>query len=308
MVNTGAAITPAASVTQFDDLHFDPEGQVIINMVTKNDVSAASAVDEIVTLSSTTAASSADNALYRHGSNVSLTIHALSKRIPHSQQSKLVEFCIRLQQVTVPGPTNGGVLEYKGQVFWSQMPQMSITLAEYQLTRAPTGSNEDASYSYKNFTAWRAQLSELGFCHYKEDISWNYDHPTRVFQQNYKPTRKREDVRLMCMWFIYAPQKVWLDFQLRRKRKNSYLHTTEEFQSWFWPSWKDYLEDCQKVPSEDSEDEDMLSDGSHNEDGNNDAEDFGVEDGQDVSDQDTQELIGRALNNIEEVEIEQGMY
>lgn len=104
-------------------------------MVTKNDVSAASAVDEIVTLSSTTAASSADNALYRHGSNVSLTIHALSKRIPHSQQSKLVEFCIRLQQVTVPDPTNGGVLEYKGQVFWSQMPQMSITLAEYQLTR-----------------------------------------------------------------------------------------------------------------------------------------------------------------------------
>lgn len=104
-------------------------------MVTKNDVSADSAVDEIVTLSLTTAASSTDNALYRHASNVSLTIHALSKRIPHNQQSKLVEFCIRLQQVTVPDPTNGGVLEYKGQVFWSQMPQMSITLAEYQLTR-----------------------------------------------------------------------------------------------------------------------------------------------------------------------------
>ncbi|CAH0023584.1 unnamed protein product [Clonostachys rhizophaga] len=299
MANTGAAITPTTS------LHFDPEGQVIINVVTKNDVSAASAVEEIVTLSSVTAASSADNALYRHASNVSLTIHALSMRIPHNQQSKLVEFCIRLQQVTVPDPTNGG---YKGQVFWSQMPQMSITLAEYQLTRAPTGSNEGASYNYENCTAWRAQLSELGFCHYKEDISWNYDHVTRVFQHNYKPTRKREDVRLMCMWFIYAPQKVWLDFQLHRKRENRYLHKTEEFQSWLWPSWKDFLEDCQKLPSEDSEDEDMLSDGSNNEDDNNDAEDFGVEDGQDVPDKDTQELIGRALNNIEKAEIEQGMY
>lgn len=69
-----------------------------------------------------------------------------------------------------------------------------------------------------------------------------------------------------------------------------------------------FLEDCQKLPSEDSEDEDMLSDGSNNEDDNKDAGDFGVEDGQDVSDKDTQELIGRALNNIEEVEIEQGMY
>lgn len=52
----------------------------------------------------------------------------------------------------------------------------------------------------------------------------------------------------------------------------------------------------------------MLADGSNNEDDNKDAGDFGVEDGQDVSDKDTQELIGRALNNIEEVEIEQGMY
>lgn len=67
-------------------------------MVTKNDVSAASAVEGIVTLSSATAASSADNAFYPHASNVSLTIHALSMRIPHYQQSKLVEFCIRLDR------------------------------------------------------------------------------------------------------------------------------------------------------------------------------------------------------------------
>ncbi|CAI6014052.1 unnamed protein product [Clonostachys chloroleuca] len=62
-----------------------------------------------------------------------------------------------------------------------------------------------------------------------------------------------------------------------------------------------FLEDCQKLPSEDSEDEDMLSDGSNNEDDNKDAGDFGVEDGQDVSDKDTQELIGPIISPLRSI-------
>jgi hypothetical protein len=67
------------------------------------------AVEEIARLTPVAVAFySAQNALYMYAIHISVTIHNLAMRIPHNQQSQLIDFVVRLQQVTVPDPYNWG--------------------------------------------------------------------------------------------------------------------------------------------------------------------------------------------------------
>lgn len=74
-----------------------PERDIVIQAATQNDLPVAQAVEEIARLTAAAAApSSAQNALYMHAIHVSVTIHNLAMRIPHNQQSKLIDFVVRL--------------------------------------------------------------------------------------------------------------------------------------------------------------------------------------------------------------------
>lgn len=78
----------------------------------------------------------------------------------------------------------------------------------------------------------------------------------------------------MCMWFIYAPNKIWLDVPFLQE--SPFL--SQLFQGHFWQIWRDFFKACQEL------------------------QDLGS---QDLSDQDTQELIRQALQNMEKIEVEQ---
>lgn len=73
------------------------------------------------------------------------------------------------------------------------------------------------------------------------------------------------EVRVMCMWFIYAPEKVWLDVHLRRDDRGSHFPADS------WLKWKQFFQACQSAP------------------------------GEEVKDEDTQQLIKQALENMEKV-------
>ncbi|CAG9984735.1 unnamed protein product [Clonostachys byssicola] len=265
-----------SSTDPYAHLRGVPERDIILQAVTQDDLPVPKAIEEIVKLTTAAAApSSAQNALYMHAIHVSVTIHNLAMRIPHNQQSKLIDFVVRLQQVAVPDPSTGGIIQLENEDFWSDMPQMSLTLADYHYTGSSKGTAEEQSRNFENCTAYVAQLSEIGFSFYRESTDWNYSQLTRVLGPD-QPTRS--EIRIVCFWFIYAPNKVWLDVQAKDidMFDNQNNGDDQRLLPEFWPKWKNLLQACQ-----------------HNTTGQQ-------------LDEDTQELIRHALENIGRIEAERG--
>ncbi|CAH0043846.1 unnamed protein product [Clonostachys solani] len=260
-------------------LRFGQEGEVIVDMITQDDCSVARAVEAITALTSAAASAAAnsspddpfDDPLYYHADNVALTIHGLSRRLRHDQQSKLIDFCVQLQQQTVSDPARTGILKDSYRLsFWTHMPEISIKIADYYTIGTDVGDVEDDGHQLENFTAWLARLSEMEFLAFRKGITWSLPALTCIFQKKYQATG--EDVRVMCMWFIYAPMKVWSDAQMRRAQKIGLARKKESFDPEHWPKWKQFLQDCQGSSSEE------------------------------LVDKYTQELIGLALKSIEKLE------
>ncbi|CAH0049029.1 unnamed protein product [Clonostachys solani] len=244
-----------------------PEGEILFRLITGNDFSVAKAVEETAAQTSIAAASSVDDALGSHSLNVANAIYELAMLLAPDEQSKLINFVTYLQQVTIPDHENGGELEYEDKCFWTDMPQMSLILADYHASGASYGTEEEQGRHFQNCTAYVAQLSEIGFSFYGEDISWNYSHLQRPVTKE-SPTRM--DARLMCIWLIYAPKKVWLDVQLRRSSENEMY--PQQFLPEHWPQWKQFLQRVQQTPSDT------------------------------FADEETQQLVRRALHSMEKTE------
>ncbi|VUC21204.1 unnamed protein product [Clonostachys rosea] len=256
-----------------DDMRTNcPEAALLVKMINRDDFSAAQAVDQILPLTKAAADEAfrtrdqhgpyhAD-ALWLHADTVGANIVALARRVPHGQQSKLVDFVLHLQKTTVPDSNRGGNLQLDGAIFWADMPEMSLKLSEYQ------SMVHENKQHFENCHAFVAQLSEIAFQRYSEVIGWNVYPMTRVLEDDY--VLSREHVRLLCIWLIYAPNKVWSDAQQRRSRKTG--TTVREFKPEFWSQWKELLQNCQKTPSPET------------------------------SDQDTQALLRRALGSISKIE------
>ncbi|CAH0022362.1 unnamed protein product [Clonostachys rhizophaga] len=277
MAEEGTAIPLVMPITPYDDLHvdFNPESQIITEMMTSDEISSAITVDKIVTLTCTLAATSSGSDLDQHALNVSHTLLAIAMRVPHDKQSKLVDFCFRLRLHTTPDPINGGALSSLGQDedLWSKWPHLEHVVKEYEWSTSVYESELSDNQIYQNYTAWRAQLYELGFFIRAEEADYTYIHLTWVLGRNYDHLKRRQSVRLMCMWFIYAPNKICLDVPFLQ---GSPL-LSQLFGGHFWQSWRDFFKGCQELQGLGS---------------------------QDLLDEDTQELIRRALENMEEVEAE----
>ncbi|CAH0053547.1 unnamed protein product [Clonostachys solani] len=226
-------LNPEITIDDFINPH--PSREILLRMVNRDDVSTVSAVEEIVAL---TRAAGQNDTLSGHANIVTATLIALAKRIPYDQQSKLVEFAVRLAQTTVPDPTEGGVLCFhigSGRIpFWSRMPQFSEHLSEEWLRNfRVTHDDRLRNLDYANLVAFYAQLADIKF----QDLSYNssWDNPQlRQLHNNNELTR--QDVRVGCMWFIHAPKKAWLD-----------IHIVNDDGSHpeLWRRWKQYLQDYQ---------------------------------------------------------------
>ncbi|CAG9983668.1 unnamed protein product [Clonostachys byssicola] len=246
----------------FNDLRFGSEGEVIVDMITQDDYSVARAVEAITALTSAAASPTAvsspddqtDDPLYNHADNVADTIHGLSRRLRYDRQSKLIDFCVQLQQQTVTDPTGAGVVKDSYRMsFWTDMPEIGMKMADYFTIGSDVGDVDGDGHQLENFTAWLARLSEMGFLAYNKGITWSHPALTCIFQKKYQATA--EDVRVMCMWFIYAPKKVWTDTQKRRAHKAGWPRKTEGFEPEHWPKWKQFLQDCQVSSLEELADE-----------------------------------------------------
>ncbi|CAH0021195.1 unnamed protein product [Clonostachys rhizophaga] len=242
------------------DLHDVPEGEIILKMMEQNDFPIAQAVQEIVALTHAAALSTAeDDPVWVHASRVADAIHMLSMHTKHNEQYKLLEFVVSLHQVTIPDPNTGEVFALDGACFWTDLPELSMTQGEY----FAYGNRSDTKEYHENALAFYAQLSAAGILKYKESISRDYNDLTRLFDTNGQLSRP--EVRVMCMWFIYAPEKVWLDVQLRR------TYQDDQFPADSWIKWRQFLQDCQSAP------------------------------GEKIRDEDTQQLIKQALESMENV-------
>uniref|UniRef100_A0A8H7TSJ4 Uncharacterized protein n=1 Tax=Bionectria ochroleuca TaxID=29856 RepID=A0A8H7TSJ4_BIOOC len=227
------ALDPAISI---DDLiNPCPTREILLGMINQDDVSTASAVEKIAIL---TRAASQTDTLSGHANIVTATLIALAKRIPHDQQSKLVEFTVRLGQTTVPDPTEGGELCFHaGRTkipFWSGMPEFSEHLSrEWLRNFRVTPRDRLSNLEYANLVAFYAQLANIKFRDLDYDSSW--DHPQ--LSQMYNGTSlSSQDVRVACMWFIHSPRKAWAD-----------IHITSDDGSHpkLWRAWKRYLRELQ---------------------------------------------------------------
>ncbi|CAG9983746.1 unnamed protein product, partial [Clonostachys byssicola] len=293
MAEEGAISPLVMPKTPYDDLHlnFSPESQIITEMMSNDETSPTITVDKIVALTCTLAATSSERDLNQHAVNVSHTIIAIATRVPHEKQSKLVEFCFRLQLHTIPDPINGGTLSPLGlgEGLWSEWPHLQRVADRHEWRDFYDLRKAGISQIYENYSAWRAQLSELGFSFWKQESYLSNLHLTWPFGDRRLWIGRRDSVRLMCLWFIHAPNRLWFDAHLRRR--NVFLKN-RQFRRFFWPLWKEFLKVC--LESEVNEDK-----GKWFDDRWDDTE--GVSE-QDLSDADTQELIKRALESMEKVE------
>ncbi|CAH0022297.1 unnamed protein product [Clonostachys rhizophaga] len=244
----------------YNDLRFGPEGEVIVDMITQDDYSVERAV-EVITALTSAAASAAANASPDDPTDIPLYHHA----------DNLIDFYVQLQQQTVYEPIKTGVVKDSYHMsFWTDIPEISMKLTEYFSFGTEVGEVEDDGHQLENFTSWLARLSEMQVPGYVTGILWSHPALTCIFQKKYRVTG--QDVRVMCMWFIYAPKKAWTDAQKRRAHKTGRPRKTEGFEPEHWPKWKQFLQDCQGSSSEE------------------------------LADEYTQDLIGLALKSIDEFE------
>ncbi|VUC27049.1 unnamed protein product [Clonostachys rosea] len=210
------------------------------------DSSAALAVGKIIQRGKELASMSgnAQERISRHAYYVACCILRFALNTPHDQQSKLVEFVLLLSKETVPDVQGGGVLrcEELDEDLWKDVPYVFIVWRDYvhgylsdQIAESINVSLRQAS---EGFYALLAQLSELGFCKLNETVSWCYDAVAGIIEfQTGDPDE--DSVRLLCLWLIYAPNKLRQDTLLRREDRAG------PFKPEFWERWTVLLREQQ---------------------------------------------------------------
>ncbi|VUC24939.1 unnamed protein product [Clonostachys rosea] len=244
-----------------------PERDIIFKPTTEDGSSIVDAVKQIIALTTAAAIeaaavkgppphkkySSRVDALWLHLGTVNAVLIALGKRIPHDQQSKLVEFTAHLQQARVSDPTNVGILSFEGRRVWLDMPYLSRNFADVSLRDSGDCMIDQRNIDFANLTAFLAQLAEIKFMTYHESIDWNLFSLQCIFREDHQVTK--QDIRVACMWLIYAPEKVWTDIQLGRKIDIPVK--INQFKPEFWPKWKEFLQGLLDRPTDAAKDQDI---------------------------------------------------
>ncbi|CAH0048898.1 unnamed protein product [Clonostachys solani] len=228
------------------------ERNVIMRMINDHSFTIDQAIHEICDL---TAAASAEDfqastssetgvahrSLHRHSGRVQWILQNLAVAVPHDRQSRLIEFILRLEKSTVPDPNRGGIVGDGKDIFWTSVPSFSRNLVRLMVELNDNGEFDPAQ---ENLAAFLAQLFEAGYSGCERVLDWTYAYTAAVFQTGFTPDKR--NVRMFCIWLIYANRKLWLDTQGPNRL----------FRQEFWEGWRALLLDCQSSNQDWCSDED----------------------------------------------------
>ncbi|CAH0045830.1 unnamed protein product [Clonostachys solani] len=237
---------------------FTVEEEILQTLFNQDDSSPARAVERIVERGMELA-ESAENPQRRisnHAYYIACGILRFAMSTPHDQQSKLIEFLLLLSKETAPDTQNAGVLKCLeiDAVLWTDIPYVIIVWRDYVHGYVPEQITEHinigATLASERFYAFLAQLSELGFYKLNETVSWCYDAVAGTVDF---PTGDlgEDEIRLLCLWLIYAPNKLRQDALLRREDRPA------PFRPEFWDLWKKILVEYQDK-YEDNDTQDLI--------------------------------------------------
>ncbi|VUC33397.1 unnamed protein product [Clonostachys rosea] len=214
---------------------------ILFRLLHDNEFSATEAVKEITERTNAAAISPEDGAVSRHAQDIAYYIFTFARKVCHNEQSQLLELLLLLRQQVVPDPNQGGILalEPASEEFWSDVPWVRVITRsfyfQYVIYGPPKTPGEDRIY--ENIVALLAQMSEHDFCTTGDGMSWAWRSLTSIIHPDAAPIVRNVQVRSVCMWMIYAPNKV---------RMNALL-LNEGFEVGYWERWKALLQDYQKV-------------------------------------------------------------
>ncbi|KAK7211743.1 hypothetical protein V2G26_018921 [Clonostachys chloroleuca] len=237
---------------------FAVEEEILQTVFNQDGSSPARAVESVIARGMELA-ESAENLkrrLSNHAYYIACAILRFAMNTPHDQQSKLVEFLLLLSKETVPDIQNAGVLKCweADAVLWTDIPYVIIVWRDYVHGYVPEQITEHvnvgAALANERFYAFLAQLSELGFYKLNETVSWCYDAVAGTVDFQIGDLRE-DEIRLLCLWLIYAPNKLRQDALLRREDRPG------PFRPEFWELWKQILVEYQDK-FEDNDTQDLI--------------------------------------------------
>ncbi|CAG9937230.1 unnamed protein product [Clonostachys rosea f. rosea IK726] len=221
-----------------------PERDVIMRMINDDGFTVDHAINEICSL--TTAASTedfqantpsatGDTHLYRHAERVMLILRNLAAVVPHARQSKLIEFILHLEKCTIPDPNRGGIVGAGKDTFWTDVPPFSENLVRIMGKGFNPNANGVFGPAEENRAAFLAQLFEKRYEACQTIPDWTLSFTSAVFATDmFLPDKG--NIRMFCIWLIYANRKLWLD-----THGLNWLAARPEW----WEGWRVLLLDCQ---------------------------------------------------------------
>ncbi|CAG9997970.1 unnamed protein product [Clonostachys byssicola] len=223
-----------------------PELDVIMRMINDPSFTIDQAIDEICGL--TAAASTEDfqagharRSLYQHSGRIQMILQNLAVTIPHYRQSRLIKFVLRLEKSTVPDPNRSGIVGDGEDIFWTSVPSFAENLVRLMVELNDNGEFDPAQ---ENLAAFLAQLFEAGYRGCPMVPDWTYAYTVAALQNGFRPDKR--NVRMFCIWLIYANKKLWLDTQ----------GSHELFRPEYWERWRALLLDWQSSKPDWFSDED----------------------------------------------------
>lgn len=107
-----------------------PEFKIINKLVQEPNASVNDALDQLAQLTSAAINTTNANPVGTHPWHTFCSLIEVAKRTQHDKQTKLVEFAINLQKVTVVDPATGEQLKSEGYLLWLEMPSLGYTAAD----------------------------------------------------------------------------------------------------------------------------------------------------------------------------------
>ncbi|PYH66004.1 DUF3632 domain-containing protein [Aspergillus vadensis CBS 113365] len=208
-----------------------PEYQVISELVQNPDVSPAEAVQNLLRVREVLHKEGGEPPTEIDGTHTWIAMVTVVKIVnltPAAQQHKLIEFIVHLQRTKIVDPDTGEEPTSVGMKLWTELPYLGVYLRDmYSFTYDPKYAqqvDDDPRMEYpprelqewENRNAFMAQLtSKADHLGHAIDASLYALWACRETFEECDPLVE-EAVRISCIWYIYAGQRMWENCQVQR--------------------------------------------------------------------------------------------
>lgn len=161
------------------------------------------------------------------------TLSEIAQQTPPEKQSKLVAFVHELQKVQIldekTGKQNIYPEDQTGELLWSELPTFGVTWADEWQSLTPTSLNTPAQrMRVENFNIFIAKLCASREAIFDDLLSYAdsafggafgpwFHHSSQIGLgrwDRYRPSDHQDTVRVACLWFVYAADRVWDKVQM----------------------------------------------------------------------------------------------